>query len=55
MLYYYVSYLWCVVVHTLIFVTTKEGDNFMSLYQHQIDVLQQTKQKNKVAYYLDMG
>lgn len=27
----------------------------MQLYQHQIDVLQQTEHQNKVAYYLDMG
>lgn len=27
----------------------------MTLYQHQKDVLQQTEQYNKVAYYLDMG
>ena len=27
----------------------------MELYQHQIDVLKKTKDKNKVAYYLDMG
>lgn len=25
------------------------------LYQHQIDVLEQTSEKNRVAYYLDMG
>lgn len=27
----------------------------MKLYDHQIDVLEQTKDKNKCAYYLDMG
>lgn len=27
----------------------------MKLYQHQIDALEQTKDKNHVAYYLDMG
>lgn len=27
----------------------------MQLYQHQIDVLEKTKNQNKVAYYLDMG
>ena len=27
----------------------------MSLYKHQQEVLQQTKDHNKVAYYLDMG
>lgn len=27
----------------------------MSLYKHQKEVLQQTEQKNRVAYYLDMG
>ena len=27
----------------------------MKLFQHQIDVLEKTKQFNKCAYYLDMG
>ncbi len=27
----------------------------MQLFKHQIDVLEQTKEKNRVAYYLDMG
>lgn len=27
----------------------------MKLYPHQVDVLKQTKDKNRVAYYLDMG
>ena len=30
------------------------GDN-MKLFPHQIDVLKQTEDKNRVAYYLDMG
>ena len=27
----------------------------MKLFPHQIDVLKQTEDKNRVAYYLDMG
>ena len=27
----------------------------IKLYQHQIDMLEKTKHRKKVAYYLDMG
>ena len=27
----------------------------IKLYQHQIDVLEKTKDRNRVAYYMDMG
>lgn len=32
----------------------KEGD-LMQLYPHQIQVLKDTADKNRVAYFLDMG